>query len=59
MPAPHSREKVPIKAGRTLLDWYRLKNGSSNLSGVRGFQMVTKAELKRHNTKEDCWVVLV
>jgi hypothetical protein len=21
--------------------------------------MVTKAELKRHNTKEDCWVSLV
>lgn len=54
-----SRAKVPLKPGHTLVDWYRYKNSHTNLSGVSGFQLVTKAELKRHNTPEDCWIALV
>ncbi|KAM6181882.1 cytochrome b5 reductase 4 [Erethizon dorsatum] len=64
-PAPSSqqrvasggRSKVPLKQGRSLMDWIRLTKSGKDLTGLKGRLIeVTEEELKKHNKKDDCWI---
>ncbi|XP_027625706.1 cytochrome b5 reductase 4 isoform X2 [Tupaia chinensis] len=66
-PAPSSqqrvssggRSKVPLKQGRSLMDWIRLTKSGKDLTGLKGRLIeVTEEELKKHNKKEDCWICI-
>ncbi|XP_078225824.1 cytochrome b5 reductase 4 isoform X22 [Callithrix jacchus] len=66
-PAPRSqqrvaaggRSKVPLKQGRSLMDWIRLTKSGKDLTGLKGRLIeVTEEELKKHNKKDDCWVCI-
>nr|XP_019585079.1 PREDICTED: cytochrome b5 reductase 4 isoform X2 [Rhinolophus sinicus] len=66
-PAPSSqqrvasggRSKVPLKQGRSLMDWIRLTKSGKDLTGLKGrlFE-VTEEELEKHNKKDDCWICI-
>ncbi|WVW84965.1 hypothetical protein I302_107001 [Kwoniella bestiolae CBS 10118] len=49
------RAKVALTPGHSALDWARLTSSGEDLRGVSGFQRVTMAELKEHNTPDDAW----
>ncbi|XP_029799505.1 cytochrome b5 reductase 4 isoform X3 [Suricata suricatta] len=66
-PAPSSqqrvasggRSKVPLKQGRSLMDWIRLTKSGKDLTGLKGRLIeVTEEELKKHNQKDDCWICI-
>ncbi|XP_073781094.1 cytochrome b5 reductase 4 isoform X4 [Danio rerio] len=58
-PAGQSRNKVVLKPGHSLLDWIRLTKSGQDLTGLRGRLIeVTEDELKKHNTKKDCWTCI-
>ncbi|XP_010629460.1 cytochrome b5 reductase 4 isoform X1 [Fukomys damarensis] len=66
-PAPSSqqrvvsggRSKVPLKQGRSLMDWIRLTKSGKDLTGLKGRLIeVTEEELKKHNKKDDCWICI-
>ncbi|XP_063522443.1 cytochrome b5 reductase 4 isoform X8 [Pongo pygmaeus] len=66
-PAPRSqqrvasggRSKVPLKQGRSLMDWIRLTKSRKDLTGLKGRLIeVTEEELKKHNKKDDCWICI-
>ncbi|NWH82644.1 NB5R4 reductase, partial [Piaya cayana] len=51
--------QVPLKPGRSLMDWIRLTKSGKDLSGLKGRLIeVTEDELARHNKKEDCWICI-
>ncbi|WWC88420.1 uncharacterized protein L201_003331 [Kwoniella dendrophila CBS 6074] len=54
-PAKKKRAKVALTPGHSALDWARLTSSGEDLRGVQGFQRVTLAELKEHNTPDDAW----
>ncbi|XP_066110256.1 cytochrome b5 reductase 4 isoform X2 [Saccopteryx bilineata] len=66
-PAPSSqqrvasggRSKVPLKQGRSLMDWIRLTKSGKDLTGLKGRLIeVTEEELIKHNKKDDCWICI-
>ncbi|TRY60003.1 hypothetical protein DNTS_034659 [Danionella cerebrum] len=58
-PTGQSRNKVALKPGHSLLDWIRLTKSGQDLTGLRGRLIeVTEEELKKHNTKHDCWTCI-
>ncbi|XP_066468583.1 cytochrome b5 reductase 4 isoform X2 [Tiliqua scincoides] len=66
-PAPSSqqrvavagRSKVPLKPGRSLMDWIRLSKSGKDLTGLKGRLIeVTEEELAKHNKKHDCWICI-
>ncbi|KAM6126988.1 cytochrome b5 reductase 4-like isoform 2-T2 [Pterocles gutturalis] len=53
------RAKVPLKPGRSLMDWIRLTKSGKDLTGLKGrLTEVTEDELAKHNKKEDCWICI-
>ncbi|KAG9467552.1 hypothetical protein GDO78_014747 [Eleutherodactylus coqui] len=53
------RSKIPLKPGRSLMDWIKLKSSSKDLTGLGGRLIeVTEEELAKHNTKTDCWTCI-
>ncbi|XP_018412128.1 PREDICTED: cytochrome b5 reductase 4 [Nanorana parkeri] len=53
------RNKTPLKPGRSLMDWVRVKSSSKDLTGLRGRLIeVTEEELAKHNKKSDCWICI-
>lgn len=57
--ASQGRSKVPLKQGRSLMDWIRLTKSGKDLTGLKGGLIdVTEEELKKHNKKDDCWICL-
>ncbi|NXN97104.1 NB5R4 reductase, partial [Rhinopomastus cyanomelas] len=51
--------QVPLKPGRSLMDWIRLTKSGKDLTGLKGRLIeVTEDELAKHNKKEDCWICL-
>ncbi|XP_030303130.1 cytochrome b5 reductase 4 isoform X3 [Calypte anna] len=57
--AAGGRGKVPLKPGRSLMDWIRLTKSGKDLTGLKGRLMeVTEDELAKHNKKEDCWICI-
>ncbi|KAM9043279.1 LOW QUALITY PROTEIN: cytochrome b5 reductase 4-like [Megaptera novaeangliae] len=53
------RSKVPLKKGRSLMDWIRLTKSGKDLTGLKGRLIeVTEEELKKHNKKDDCWICI-
>ncbi|XP_072564418.1 cytochrome b5 reductase 4-like isoform X2 [Paramormyrops kingsleyae] len=66
-PAPNSqqrvsqsaRNKVALKPGCSLMDWIRLTKSGKDLTGFRGRLIeVTEEELRKHNTRDDCWTCI-
>lgn len=49
-----AREKVPVKSGFHLTDWYRLLGSLSTASNATN--KISNAELAKHSTQFDCWV---
>lgn len=51
------REKVSLKKGFHLMDWVKLSQAASDMSGRNGGPLlkITSSELKRHNSEFDCW----
>ncbi|KAJ8411432.1 hypothetical protein AAFF_G00162400 [Aldrovandia affinis] len=57
--APSGRNKVMLKPGRSLMDWIRVSKSGRDLTGLRGRLIeVTEEELRKHNTREDCWTCI-
>nr|XP_034340207.1 cytochrome b5 reductase 4 isoform X3 [Arvicanthis niloticus] len=57
--ASQGRSKVPLKQGRSLMDWIRLTKSGKDLTGVKGrLTEVTEEELKKHNRRDDCWICI-
>jgi cytochrome b involved in lipid metabolism len=58
-PKPVSKQ-VALQPGHSPLDWARLQRSGANLRGVPPgqFLRVSKAELKRHNKRDDAWTAL-
>ncbi|XP_041535434.1 cytochrome b5 reductase 4 isoform X3 [Microtus oregoni] len=57
--ASQGRSKVPLKQGRSLMDWIRLTKSGTDLTGLKGRLIeVTEEELKTHNKKDDCWICI-
>lgn len=53
------RNKTPLKPGRSLMDWIRVKSSSKDLTGLSGRIIeVTEEELAKHNKKADCWICI-
>ncbi|XP_037060933.1 LOW QUALITY PROTEIN: cytochrome b5 reductase 4-like [Peromyscus leucopus] len=53
------RSKVPLKQGRSLMDWIRLTRSGKDLTRLKGRLIdVTEEELKTHNRKDDCWICI-
>ena len=51
--------EVPLKQGRSLMDWIRLTKSGKDLTGLKGRLIeVTEEELKKHNKKDDCWICI-
>ena len=50
------RPKVPLKRGKSLMDWIRLGNSGMDLSGVRGnIRPISIEELAKHDKEDDVW----
>ena len=48
---------VPLKPGRSLMDWIRLGKSGQDLAGTGGItKTVTVEELSKHNTEHDAWI---
>uniref|UniRef100_A0A8C8BQC3 Cytochrome b5 reductase 4 n=1 Tax=Otus sunia TaxID=257818 RepID=A0A8C8BQC3_9STRI len=57
--AVHASRQVPLKPGRSLMDWIRLTKSGKDLTGLKGrLTEVTEDELAKHNKKEDCWICI-
>lgn len=53
------RPKVPLKPGRSLMDWIRLGNSGKDLAGTGGnVQKVSAEELAKHNKPNDIWIAV-
>ncbi|XP_072535815.1 cytochrome b5 reductase 4 isoform X1 [Salminus brasiliensis] len=58
-PSGQSRNKVALKPGHSLMDWIRLTKSGRDLTGLKGRLIeVTEEELKKHNTRNDCWTCI-
>lgn len=48
---------VPLKPGRSLMDWIRLGKSGQDLAGTGGItKTVTVEELSKHNAEHDAWI---
>ncbi|KAM9156112.1 cytochrome b5 reductase 4-like isoform 3-T3 [Pangshura tecta] len=57
--AAGGRSKVPLKPGRSLMDWIRLSKSGKDLTGLKGRLIeVTEEELAKHSKKDDCWICI-
>ncbi|XP_075058813.1 cytochrome b5 reductase 4 isoform X4 [Mixophyes fleayi] len=53
------RNKTPLKPGRSLMDWIKVKSSGKDLTGLKGRLIeVTEEELAKHNKKTDCWICI-
>ncbi|KAL3100429.1 hypothetical protein niasHS_001732 [Heterodera schachtii] len=51
------RQKVELKPGKGLLDWIRLSN-ACRLTPHNVRSSVDQDELSKHNSEDDCWILL-
>ncbi|KAF8976707.1 hypothetical protein BGZ46_008044 [Entomortierella lignicola] len=57
-PKSKRRIKFALAPGHSALDWARLTNSGTNLSGVSGMGRFTLSDVKGHNKADDAWTVL-
>lgn len=50
------RLKVALQPGRGIMDWVQLTSGKQLASQQLPF--VTDEELRKHNSADDCWILL-
>ncbi|KAI6182325.1 Cytochrome b5-like Heme/Steroid binding domain protein [Aphelenchoides bicaudatus] len=55
-PAENPRKKVELGAGKSLVQWIRLSD-TEYLASQR-MEFVDETELAKHNTEQDCWILL-
>lgn len=54
-----TRNKVALAPGHSLMDWIRLGNSGSDLTGVGGKMLsISKSELAKHNKRTDAWLAI-
>ncbi|XP_050429995.1 cytochrome b5 reductase 4 [Adelges cooleyi] len=54
-----TRNKVALAPGHSLMDWIRLGNSGSDLTGLGGKLIsVSRSELARHNKRSDAWLAI-
>ncbi|KAM4041424.1 cytochrome b5 reductase 4 isoform 2-T2 [Anomaloglossus baeobatrachus] len=59
LPSPPAPVMIPLKPGRSLMDWIKLKSSGKDLTGLKGRLIeVTEEELAKHNKKTDCWTCI-
>ncbi|KAJ2516943.1 hypothetical protein GGI11_003305 [Coemansia sp. RSA 2049] len=56
--AKRSRKKIVLKPGHSPLDWERLMSSGEDLRGVKEPQRLTTDEISKHNTVDDCWLIV-
>lgn len=53
------RNKVALAPGHSLMDWIKKCAREKDLAGTGGERFkVTREELSKHNTADDCWLVV-
>uniref|UniRef100_A0A8D8VJD9 Cytochrome b5 reductase 4 n=1 Tax=Cacopsylla melanoneura TaxID=428564 RepID=A0A8D8VJD9_9HEMI len=53
------RNKTALKPGHSLMDWIRLGNSGTDLTGVKGQRLlVSKEQLAQHNKENDVWMCI-
>jgi cytochrome-b5 reductase len=53
------RNKTALKPGRSLMDWIKLTNSSTDLSGTGNrLRDISPNELAQHNSKNDAWLAI-
>ncbi|KAL1464890.1 hypothetical protein WDU94_004497 [Cyamophila willieti] len=53
------RNKTALKPGHSLMDWIRLGNSGTDLTGVKGQRLlVTREQLAQHNKENDVWMCI-
>lgn len=53
------RNKTALKPGRSLMDWIKLTNSSTNLSGNGNrLRDISLDELAQHKNKNDAWLAI-
>lgn len=53
------RTRVALKPGHSLMDWIRKCKAAEDLAGTGGKLLkVSKEELSKHNTQDDCWIAV-
>jgi cytochrome-b5 reductase len=59
---PRNRKKIPFEKGYSQMDWIRLTNSGTDLTGLgkghRPRKDIPLSEVALHNTVEDGWTVL-
>eukprot|EP00955_Chlamydomonas_euryale_P057790 356894-Chlamydomonas_euryale.AAC.1 len=57
----HNMPKIPLEKGYSQMDWLRLTQRDPNLNGLDGKplrQDISMAELRKHKSPDDAWMVL-
>lgn len=53
------RSKIPLKPGRSLMDWIRLGKSGQDLAGTGGqIRKITMEELSKHDKETDAWILV-
>ena len=54
-------KKIKLGPGFSQMDWIRLNSRAKDMNGLGGkppSKAITRAELRKHNSQYDCWMVL-
>lgn len=51
------RIKKPLEPGHSPMDWAKLKASGANLTGKLQIERYTLDDVKKHNTKDDAWMI--
>eukprot|EP00798_Chlamydomonas_sp_ICE-L_P012584 gene12584-15808_t len=61
VPTATAAMQIPFEKGFSQMDWLRLTNSKTDLSGLKGKRPrkdISMEEVRQHKTREDAWMVL-